>query len=771
MSDTNATDQKKQYSIVRYSRIRDMTTLRHVSNHNTRAVVSENVQRDGPAPVELLADGNPDITVAARRRAVELGLDLPAAIRDGKVIAVEAFMGASPEFFERATTQEVEDWYRSSTAFMERRFGRALISVIKHEDEKTPHLQAVALAAVEKKAGVRGRPPRDPERRRLHDEKVAAMPLRWTFSYNDLLGGAAARLSHEQDDYNACVRHLGLVRGERQKEVSDLVLDNGVVVSAARISRGKRQDGTDRPARHFTTQEYQAETRRDRAKSARQQREAEADRAVAAADRALAAEARAVADAAQAEVVASAADFARREAALVVQEREMATAHDNAKREEAAAVEARADAERLADEHRRAAVELAEAARLRKEQEADIARQRREVADLRVVAAAERDAAGRHSIELDAARVAMIASRDQAAADAVTAARSRQNAEAAVAAAERELAAIADQRQRIDDDRRLDEAQLALLARAADDAAGMDLRLKGERFAIGPNGLNDEDRAIKAKGWSQPLIAMARSLATALDRVRAIARQLHDRERAIEKSAADVIARETRLAQERATHDLRVADHQRAAADLDRRQQKIGAQAAAATARDARLAEDRAMHEARVAAHQRAIADLDRRDAALAAEERRVAEAATAAEAQRVAAVAAQARADTILRDHRRWIDVIDTLEGQPDLVDVGPDGVLVLEGHAAAAAPALAEAFETAPPDWVVSLSVQRLDLADALQRADERERGAAYAAERLEAMIEQAGPALTPSQRGVATEAERTIRLYRPRLEGVER
>lgn len=723
MSDTNVTNQKKQYSIVRYSRIRDMTILRHVSNHNTRAVVSENVQRDGPSPVELLADGDPDITTAARRRAKELGLDLPATIRDGKVIAVEAFMGASPEFFERATPEEVEDWYRSSTEFMRRRFGRALISVMKHEDEKTPHLQAVALAAVEKKVGVKGRPPKDPERRRIHDEKVAAMPVRWTFSYNDLLGGAAARLSHEQDDYNACVRHLGLARGERQREVADLVLDNGVVVAAARISRGKRKDGTDRPARHFTTQEYQAETRRDRAKSAQQQREAEA---------ALA----------------------------------RAEQHEQA-----------ADADRRA-----AAAEFVEAARVRMEKEAEIARLRREVHDLCVAAAAERDAAERHRVELDAARIAIIALRDQAATDAFAAAgkraeanaiaeQARLDAEAAAAAAGAERAAIAEARRKIDEDRRHDEALLALLVRAADDNAGLNLRLAGDRFAIGPDGLNDEDRASKAKGWSKPLMAIARSLATALERIRTAAKQLQERERAVAKRDADIAERETRQAHDRTVLDIRVAEHQRAAIDLNRRQQAVAAQAAAVTARDAQLAEDRSAHDARVVAHERAIADLDRREAALVANEGCVVKAAAVAEAQRTAAVAAQTRADETLRDHLRWLDVIDTLEARPDWVDVGPGGALVIQEHAAAASPALAKAFETAPPDWVVSLSVQRLDLADALRRADDRERGAAYAAERLEAMIAKAGPVLTPAQRDVADEATRTIRQFRPRLDEWER
>ena len=734
MTDTTNARTGKNYAILRVERISTLSEMRRIEQHNTREKMSENVEPGGPPPRELLADAHVDTVVGARERMAELQLDL------GQVkgaIGVEVFLGTSKGWSDTATEQMKQDWIDANLKWLGEKFGRALLSAKLHEDERTPHIHAVALAAVSKVDGVRGPKPKTEEGWERRRQEQAARTARWRWNYRDLFGQDNEHMSREQDRYHAAVAHLGLARGERRREVTDVNLDNGVVVPAAQLSRGKRADGSDRPRRNITTQQYQAAARDDRARAAEQLREA---------------------------------DNARDAAAAITREAEEQR-------------EAAAEAMRRADEDRRAAAaELAETARLRTEQEADIARQQREVGDLRAAAAAERDAAERHRIDLDAARVAMIALRDRAATDAIavagkraeadaTAEQARLDAQASAAAIGAERAAIIEQRRQIEEDRRHDEALLALLVRAADDDAGLNLRLAGDSFAIGPNGLNDEDRATKAKGWSKPLMAMARSLATALDRIRTIARQLHARDRAVEMRAADAAAREATLAQNRAAHDLRVAEHQRAAVDLDRRQQEVGAQAAVVTARDAQLAEDRAAHDDRVVGHRRAIADLDRREAALAADERRVAEAATAAETQRMAAVAAQASADTILRDHRRWIDVIDTLEAQPEWVEVGPGGALVLDRNAAAAAPSLAEAFETAPPAWVVSLSVQRLDLADALQRADDRERGAAYAAERLEAMIAAAGPVLAPAQQAVATQAGQTIRRYWPRPDGVER
>ncbi len=174
-------------------------------------------------------------------------------------------------------------------------------------------------------------------------------------------------------------------------------------------------------------------------------------------------------------------------------------------------------------------------------------------------------------------------------AEAAVADRKRREVEVAEAAAVAERKKIAATRRDIDERRRIEVAQLALLARASDYRAVLDLRLVGDSFAIGPNGLTEEDRA-----------------------------------------APDLAA--------------------------------LGAQ----------LVLDQATHDARVAAHQRVIAHLDQRRAALNADEARLVASATAAVAAREAAAGTRASADAILQDHRRWAEVVDVLEAQPRWVEVG---------------------------------------------------------------------------------------------------
>lgn len=90
------------------------------------------------------------------------------------------------------------------------------------------------------------------------------------------------------------------------------------------------------------------------------------------------------------------------------------------------------------------------------------------------------------------------------------------------------------------------------------------------------------------------------------------------------------------------------------------------------------------------------------------------------------------------------------------------PSFTAELDTNSAVSPPALANTFETQPTEWVVKLAVHRLDLADALERADERERSAKYAAERLTEMVAIAGPVLTPAQEPAADDAKRLLRPF---------
>lgn len=672
MSDSTDASSSKTYAIMRVERIHGLGEMRRIEQHNTREKLSENVEPGGPAPRELLPDAHVDTVAGARERMKELQLDL-ANVKG--CIGVEVVLTTSHAWWINATEQLKQEWIDANLAWLADKFGRALLSAKLHEDEKTPHIHAVALSAVSKVDRVRGPKPKTDEgwaRRRAEEEKRKA---RWRWNYRDLFGQDFEHLSREQDRYHAAVAHLGLDRGERRREVTDVVLENGVVVPAAQVSRGKRRDGSDRPRRTVTTQQNQAAARDDRARAAEELRQAEAERETAAA-------------------LTCEADRERKAAAQAAYQ---------------------------ADEDRRAAaVERADVTKLRLDQDAAIARQWRELDDLRAAAVADRQAAERHRQDLDDARQVMAASRDRAAADAAIADRKRRDAEAAEAAAIAEREKIVAIRRDIDERRRIEVAQLTLLARAADDRAGLNLRLVRDSFAIGPAGLTDEDHAVKAKGWSRPLVTMARNLVQALDRIRVLTRDLTRREQAAERQAADLAAREAQLAQDRAAHDDRVV------------------------------------------AHQRAIAKFDQRRVALEADEARVASLAKEAGAAREAAAVTQAGAEAIIQNHRQWMKAMDVLETQPDWVEVSANGTLLLDRYAAEASPALAKAFETRPPEWAVKLAVQRINLTDALQRADQRERTATYAAERLTEMLALAGPVLTPAQEPVANDANRLLRQF---------
>jgi hypothetical protein len=106
--------------------------------------------------------------------------------RKNSVLAVEVLLTASPEWWQKATKDQKTDWVRSSVAWLAEEYGKANIAHLQlHQDEKTPHLTGFVV-------------PLDPETDRLNAR-------RW-------LGGAK-RLSQQQTDYHAAVKHLGLERG------------------------------------------------------------------------------------------------------------------------------------------------------------------------------------------------------------------------------------------------------------------------------------------------------------------------------------------------------------------------------------------------------------------------------------------------------------------------------------------------------------------------------------------------------------------------------
>ncbi len=117
------------------------------SRHNNR-------ERDAPnADPErrdlnrcLVGSGNAVADVKARHEAA-----LTKGIRSNAVLAVEHVLAASPEWFEKATPDQVQAWVERNLDWLRERFGADnLVSAHLHLDEATPHIHAVTTPIDEK---------------------------------------------------------------------------------------------------------------------------------------------------------------------------------------------------------------------------------------------------------------------------------------------------------------------------------------------------------------------------------------------------------------------------------------------------------------------------------------------------------------------------------------------------------------------------------------------------------------------------------------------
>ena len=199
--------EKPHYAIMRIGKIHTRTVLDAVEWHNTRRGPARVVEGLG-LPEEWV-----DRQGAYRDRADAILEEAGATHDEGKILAVEVLVTASPEWWDTATKEQTREWWLAQYAYAKHLFGPGLLAFTPHLDESTPHAQFVGLPlyhAVKKKTGPK---PRDPEdlRKRLEDEANA--PKIWRLSHDAVFGGGPEGLAAHQTAYHGFVAHLGLSRG------------------------------------------------------------------------------------------------------------------------------------------------------------------------------------------------------------------------------------------------------------------------------------------------------------------------------------------------------------------------------------------------------------------------------------------------------------------------------------------------------------------------------------------------------------------------------
>lgn len=179
--------------------IKTWSDMRAANVHNARTKPLAHAVPGAPSPEHLIGTGDLVADVKVKLRAVDID---PDRLRKNGVIAYEAILTASAEFFDQGNDQAKRDrlatWKAAQRNWAIKRYGRHRIaSMVLHQDEKTPHIHLVVIP-LDVKSDKRRRDPNQ---------------VRWGLAGRTISG--PGRFDEVQDDYAATMAPFGLKRGIR----------------------------------------------------------------------------------------------------------------------------------------------------------------------------------------------------------------------------------------------------------------------------------------------------------------------------------------------------------------------------------------------------------------------------------------------------------------------------------------------------------------------------------------------------------------------------
>lgn len=277
--------------------------------------------------------------------------------------------------------------------------------------------------------------------------------------------------------------------------------------------------------------------------------------------------------------------------------------------------------------------------------------------------------------KLDAELDAAASAKRSAEADAASAAETGRAAAALMETAKADVAQVKAEREQLERDRDREVAQLALLARAADDDNGLDLRAAGDRFSMAKSRMTQPERKVYESGWSAGIVAIGRKLADALETVRRTLLRLADKESALER--------------ERQAHERSMAAHQDA-----------------------------------LRAHQTAVRDLDIRIANITDKEKlieqRIAAATEASKA--AAAIEREATSAKLVQEH--WLTVISATASASDKVTIDDSGKVAVAPQVLVSLPEpIRSTLQKDAPTWAKHIIRETQVLAQVRRQAEAAE------------------------------------------------
>lgn len=201
---------EKHYAIYRHQKVKTLGELKGRSEHNSRRSKQGLEHTDETKPAALIF-GEDDAVSQWHTKAEAAGIS-PDKLRKNAVVAIESIATTSPDWWDTASQDEKDEWLEASRDFLIEKAGGAnnVLSIHLHEDESTPHLQALSIPLITKEMTPRGR-----------RKKGAPPPQPYTktvLAAGDIVGGSREKMVDWQTEYAAKVGHLGLARGIPRKE-------------------------------------------------------------------------------------------------------------------------------------------------------------------------------------------------------------------------------------------------------------------------------------------------------------------------------------------------------------------------------------------------------------------------------------------------------------------------------------------------------------------------------------------------------------------------
>jgi hypothetical protein len=146
-----------RYAILRIQKHTAIATVRRSGRHKDR-------EQDTP-------NADPALTPMNETEGAKTSAELVAAVQnrvalatvkatgtDKPVLAVEYLITASPEFFRNSDKGTVDAYFDNAKAWLREKHGADnVVSITRHNDEKTPHLSAFVVPLVEHQASTRKR--------------------------------------------------------------------------------------------------------------------------------------------------------------------------------------------------------------------------------------------------------------------------------------------------------------------------------------------------------------------------------------------------------------------------------------------------------------------------------------------------------------------------------------------------------------------------------------------------------------------------------------